>query len=306
MDQSGTIAYGPAALLPRMRAERLRCALQDRVIGLGLPGGGRLWRGILLSAGNGAAEIGDDVLVLSGPCLAWLPWNEGRVLRIGAGSVGYQLVVDNEVLAGAIGNDPEATNFRYVADRRMVASLQGEDETSGDAQAAFDLIVRELGRPRNGSWTMVQAQVRSLLVLLWRLSGIEDVAVRSAGEASRILQRFRQLLEMHFQDRWTIRSYAEAIGISHDRLHDICRRELGRSPLQLVHERTVHEAKMRLERSILTVEQISISLGFRDVGHFSRFFKAKTGLPPGAYRAKVAAAPIGSGDGVRTTYADWP
>ena len=57
---------------------------------------------------------------------------------------------------------------------------------------------------------------------------------------------------------------------------------------------------------MLTVEQVAGSLGFRDVGHFSRFFKAKVGLPPAAYREKVALS-VKHGYEVReTNYADWP
>lgn len=275
-------------------------------MGLGAPGGERLWRGILLNSGAASVEIGEEVLPLSSPCLAWIPWRPGRTLRIRAGAVGYQLAVGQEVLVDAIGSNPESANFRYIVERRLIANLQGEPEAAADAEAAFDLIVRELNRPRSGSWTMVQAQVRTLLVFLWRLSGIEEVAARSHGEPSRILQRFRQLLEMHFQDRWTVGAYAEAIGVSHDRLHDICRRDLGRPPLQLIHERLAHEARLRLERSILTVEQIAVSLGFRDVGHFSRFFKAKVGLPPAAYRDRIAQSQRTGLHPADSTYADWP
>ena len=75
------------------------------------------------------------------------------------------------------------------------------------------LVVRELYRPRNGSWTMVQAQVRAVLVIVWRLSGVEEFAVKAQGEASRILQRFRQLVEMHFRDRWPVRAYAGFHGL---------------------------------------------------------------------------------------------
>lgn len=275
-------------------------------MGLGLQGDARLWRGILLTSGSGTVEINGEPLPLQSPCLAWIPWDSGHTLRIKAGAVGYQLVVGHDVLVDAIGNNPESASFRYVVDRRMMASLIEEAETAADAAAAFDIIVRELNRPRNGSWTMVQAQVRSILVLLWRLSGIEEVAVRSHGEPSRILQRFRQLLEMHFQDRWTVGAYAEAIGISPDRLHDICRRDLDRTPSQLVQERVIHEARLRLERSILTVEQVAVSLGFRDVGHFSRFFKSKVGQPPGAYRWQIAVSAKTGGDSHVSTYADWP
>ena len=90
------------------------------------------------------------------------------------------------------------------------------------------------------------------------------------------------------------------------RSHDLCRRELGKTPIQLVHERLLHEARLRLERSVLTVEQVAGSIGFRDVGHFSRFFKSKVGLPPAKYRETVARFVRDGGAVPASTYADWP
>lgn len=293
-------------MVPNVRAERIRCALRDRVLGLGADSSARHRRAVLLTSGSGTITTGNEVLALKAPCLAWVPWRPGRTLRVNAGGVGYHLAVGDEVLVDAIGTGSEAVDLRYLVDRRVIAGLEDEAAVIADCEHSFDLVVRELYRPRNGSWTMVQAQVRAVLVIVWRLSGVEEFAVKAQGEASRILQRFRQLVEMHFRDRWPVRAYAGAIGISHDRLHDICRRELDRTPSQLIHTRVVHEARLRLERSMLTVEQVAGSLGFRDVGHFSRFFKAKVGLPPAAYREKVALS-VKHGYEVReTNYADWP
>lgn len=292
--------------MPDMRAERVQCALQNRVLGFGSGIAGRHRRAILLTAGGGMLTTGDDEVTLVSPCLAWVPWRQGRQLTIFAGGVGYQFAVGDEILVDAIGTNPESVDLRYLADRRVIASLENEADMLADCENAFDVIVRELHRPRNGSWTMMLAQVRAVLVFAWRLSGVEEFALRAQGESSRILQRFRQLVEMHFRDRWTVGAYARAIGISHDRLHDICRRELDRTPIQLIHERAAHEARLRLERSALSVEQVAGSLGFRDVGHFSRFFKAKVGLPPAAYRQRVALSLKRGDRGPQSNYADWP
>lgn len=295
-----------SVISPHVSAERVACGLRDKVMNLASASGENHWRGILLTDGAGTIETGDEIIPIAAPCLAWIPWRPGRSLRINAGSVGYHISLGEEALAGVIGNNPESIDLRLLIDRRIIATIEAEPEMVGDAEHAFDLIVRELHRPRHGSRNMVQAQVRTILILLWRQSGIEEVAMRTKGEASRILQRFRQLLEMNFRDRWTVGAYAQALQISHDRLHDICRRELGKTPIQLIHERVIHEARMRLERSVLTVDQVAGSIGFRDVGQFSRFFKSKVGLPPAAYR-KASTNVMDSGvDISETSYADWP
>jgi AraC family transcriptional regulator, transcriptional activator of pobA len=260
----------------------------------------------LLTTGAGVIETADETIQLEAPCLAWLPWRPDRRIRIRAGGVGFHLSVGEEVVAGSIGTNPESVDLRILVDRRIIASLEDDADVIQDSAHAFDLVVRELHRPRNGSWNMVAAQIRTVMVLLWRLSGIEDVALRTQGEPSRILQHFRQLLETHFRERWPVGAYADALQISHDRLHDICRRELGKTPIQLIQERLLHEARLRLERSALTVQQVAASIGFRDVGHFSRFFRSKVGMPPGKFRKSFSLPTSINGEIPDTTYADWP
>ena len=47
---------------------------------------------------------------------------------------------------------------------------------------------------------------------------------------------------------------------------------------------------MALERSTLSIEQLSHSLGFRDPAHFSHFHKRMTGLAPGKFRKMLGSA----------------
>ena len=118
--------------------------------------------------------------------------------------------------------------------------------------------------------------------------------------------RFRHLVELHFREHWRIARYAEALGLSHDRLHDICVRTLKRPPLELVHDRLAHEACLQLVRSGLSIEQVAADLGFRTTANFSRFFRARTGNSPARYRASIARDRSEHEDQVMGSFADWP
>ncbi len=113
------------------------------------------------------------------------------------------------------------------------------------------------------------------------------------------------LLEANFKAQWPVARYATHIGISHDRLHSLCTRKLGRTPKALIAERVAREAALALERSTLSLEQLSFVLGFRDPAHFSHFFKRMTGVAPGAYRRTVRAG-TGNRPASPTNFADWP
>jgi AraC family transcriptional activator of pobA len=112
------------------------------------------------------------------------------------------------------------------------------------------------------------------------------------------------LVERHFRDRWTVARYAAALGVSRDRLGDICRRIRGRSPSDLIAARVAGEARLLLANSTNSVEQIAALLGFHGAANFNRFFRRATGEPPGRYRARQArGAP--DGPAPRRPY-EWP
>lgn len=291
---------------PVIRAEFMQCALQDRVFSLGMSPADRHWRGILMLSGRGTISDDDDELRLRAPCLMGLPWSASALLRIQAGGVGYQLAMDDLVITNAIGHNPDSADLRLLVGRRVLVPLENAPEVLANATHAFQQILRETRNPGIGSETMVEAQLRAVLVYLYRYSANDEAMSRSWGRAARILRHFRQLLEVHFHDRWSVARYGAEIGISADHLHEVCRRELGRTPSQLIRERVIHEACLRLERSSQTVEQIGGALGFRDVGHFSRYFRGSLGQPPGAYRRWFQKHGREGVDNPGSTFSDWP
>src|SRR5690606_10386307 len=115
---------------------------------------------------------------------------------------------------------------------------------------------------------LLSGLLRIMLVAMLRAAAGTDIPHVSIGEKSSLLRRFRQLVEMNFRSHWTVARYAEALGISTDRLHAICTTGIGKSPKALISERLALEAALRLERSSLTVQQLGHALGFNDPAHF--------------------------------------
>ncbi|MFC7705501.1 helix-turn-helix domain-containing protein [Plastorhodobacter daqingensis] len=287
-------------------AEVIQCGLQDRVLGGLVDLHVRSWWVILLDSGQAVITRENGSTPVTGPALLWLPWDRSQRIRAKAGTVGGHLVMGETALANAIGVKPEAADLRVLASRAI--HLQFEERTAlhRDFAACFDLILREAAGNAPGSATVIEAQVRVMLVMLWRHAARPDDLRQAKASTSLILQQFRQTLETHFRDRWTVARYADALNTSTDRLHDICQRTLGKPPLRLIHERLGYEAQVLLERSSMTLDQIAEFLGFRSAAHFSSFFKSLRGIPPGAWRRQTRSAGDKQGPRVRQSYADWP
>ncbi len=289
-----------------IHTERFECALRDRVFSLPPIRKKRSWVGIYFSSGSGLARSSAEELPFAANALIWAPWTSEMSLSISAGSVGQYFSVSEETLSSAIGHNAEASELRLLADRMISIEFSANDPASNQAEYAFQIIHRESQTHDTGAASMIEAQLRVLLVLLLRnMPKLEGVTGRFGRTAS-ILQRFRQLVEIHFRDHWAIGAYASEIGISSDRLHDLCTRNLDKTPSQLVHERIVHEACRMLNSTTLSVDQLSGVLGFSDPTYFSRFFKAKVGLPPASFRRNNLRRKSRSDSEPLTYFADWP
>lgn len=237
------------------------------------------------------------------PCLAFLPGSGQTKLLIEAGSnasliglaredIEERIPVNGELLGSLLSGEPRAilVERRHMA--RLAPLLAGlareRDEEAGDARVA------------------AEAFLTLILIETCRLALPDHSRPAEEPGSTNLLFRFRQLVERHFRSQRSIAAYAGDLGITPDRLHDICRRTTGRAPLQLVHERLTREAALQLERSARTVQEIAETLGFRDATYFSHFFKRQTGLPPAAFRQRARMSGNEQRAAVAATYADWP
>ncbi|MBB3660590.1 AraC-like DNA-binding protein [Rhizobium sp. BK650] len=258
--------------------------------------------------GEGRAELhfdGGEDLPLSGPLLAFVPPQARCDLSIAAGAAAHLVGASPQIMVDAVGDKVESYSLRiFTEQRKLVAS--SDPVLVAEIGPLISGFVRELDDPARASWMVASAYMRLILMTLWRGADGERREQRGQGETGSILQRYRQLVEAGFRQHRSISDYAAELGVTADRLHSICQRTLGRSPIQLLHERVVQEAKLRLERSARNIQEISDSLGFRDPTYFSHFFKRKTGLCPAGYR-EIARASAGSENSMLSSgYADWP
>lgn len=100
------------------------------------------------------------------------------------------------------------------------------------------------------------------------------------------LFRFRQLVEERYRQDWNAEPYADAMGLTVQRLNRYCRLFIGRTAPQAVRERLIIEARRLLAFSGLSVSQVAYELGFEDPAYFSRVFRKETGEAPADFRAR--------------------
>lgn len=269
-------------------------------------GGVPLTRAIHLASGRGVLQhAGGEALLRAGD-IAWLPAGQARSLRVEAGSSGINVGVSDALLASAMGDRPDAAPLRAVGARRVLLSAP-EAGPRDELLRSLDAMAAEARHDDGGSRPYLAAHLTLVLVMLWRLSSRETIEPLAAlGRGPERLLRFRHLVEAQFRSHWPLARYAAELGVSADRLHDLCMRTLERTPLALVHQRLVREACSLLAGTDLPVERLAADLGFGSASHFSRFFKRWTGSPPRAWRAQARAQAASGRPMAPGSYADWP
>ena len=120
---------------------------------------------------------------------------------------------------------------------------------------------------------------------------IQRNGIRDKGEplcitnqANRTFVKFRQLLELNYRHNHTVKEYASMLNISSKTLTNSVAESSSFTPLKLINERLVLEAKRQLLYSALTSKEIAFRLGFEDPSYFVKFFKRQTGYLPTSFR----------------------
>jgi len=99
-------------------------------------------------------------------------------------------------------------------------------------------------------------------------------------EGQHTVTRFLALLTAHSHTRKKVAEYCSMLGISTDKLNQACRKALGKTALELIHEELMLEIRRLLLLSELSLKEIAYELNFDSQANFSGFIKTQTGHTP--------------------------
>ncbi len=152
------------------------------------------------------------------------------------------------------------------------------------------LLVNEMNREYSltGAFAhkdYMQYLVRLFLIRVQRSGERQELPkLYVSSIANRTFVRFRQLLEQNFRRIHTVKEYADMLSISSRTLTKYVSESAHTSPLRIINDRIVLEAKRQLQHTALSIKEIGFSLGFEDPSYFVKFFKRMTGSMPGEFR----------------------
>lgn len=97
---------------------------------------------------------------------------------------------------------------------------------------------------------------------------------------------FVDLVEKNFAQHHSVKFYTETMRISQTTLAAHTQQYAKTSPLKLINDRIILEAKRMIRYSDLRIKEIAFELGFKDDSYFIKLFKRNVGMSPVEFREK--------------------
>lgn len=101
------------------------------------------------------------------------------------------------------------------------------------------------------------------------------------------ISEFKKLINKEYLNHYPSKKYAELLNITPNYLNALCKKETGKTAIQLIHERLLLEIKRLLYCTSLSAKEICFQLNFHDVANFNKFFKKNLLTTPLKYREQL-------------------
>lgn len=152
-----------------------------------------------------------------------------------------------------------------------------------------EVFLDELNTKDNIQAEMLRMLMARFIIKCTRLLKNQEGVIETPKSSKvDLLRSFNLLVEEHFKTEHSVAFYADKLFKSPKTLSNSFAK-LNRSPLQIIHQRIILEAKRLLTYSNLSAKEIAFEVGFEDASHLSRLFKKHTKLSPSEFKKSLKA-----------------
>ncbi len=237
---------------------------------------------VLVRSGSGVMVADERRLEFGNHCVLIVPVHVVHGFKYAEDSDGWVLTVAQSHQRTLATRAPE---FDAIWKTSRVLDLAEAPKSFNIMNEALLQLDRELDEGAAGAVVAAEAYLTTILVTLLREIGSrQDAADPAPRGHGAIVAQFKDLIERRYREGWPLQRFADELNVSYAALRSACMNVVGETPISLVHDRIIVEAKRNLIYSDMSIAQIAYWLGFEDPSYFSRFFTKQTGNRPAAFR----------------------
>lgn len=145
-------------------------------------------------------------------------------------------------------------------------------------------LVAEADRRNPGGLPFVEALVTALSLQLTQHAGLRTPAPQPArgGLSPLARRRVLELIDARVEDGVSIAELAREAGLSPTHFTRAFRQSMGRPPYQYILAARLERARRLLDAPGSSISDVALGTGFADQAHFTRLFRRRFGVTPGA------------------------
>lgn len=156
-----------------------------------------------------------------------------------------------------------------------------DEEHIEKMQRLLELFIEEYESEEDIKGEMLRMLLVRLIIQTTRLAKKQYLGTADIVEEKfNLLRQYNVLVEIHFRKERQVQFYAGLLNKSPKTISNIFSLYSKKTPLQIIQERVITEAKRLFYYTDKSVKEIADDLGFEDVAHFSKFFKNCTSQNP--------------------------
>ena len=145
----------------------------------------------------------------------------------------------------------------------------------------LQIFVEEFESEDNVQGDMLRMLLVRLIIKLTRIAKKQYIEKDPINEKQfNIIRQYNLLVELNFKKEHQVKFYAEQLNKSPKTISNIFSMYSKKSPINIIHDRIITEAKRLVYYTDKSIKEISVELGFEDAAHFSKFFKNYTSVSP--------------------------
>jgi len=168
--------------------------------------------------------------------------------------------------------------------------LRTSPEEASNNIHLIDIFRDEMSQKESTQGDMLKLLLKRLIIKCVRLGKRQLFLEETpAAEETDLIRKFQALVEKHFREKHKVGDYAELMFKSPKTLSNTFKKLRNQSPLYMIQERIILEAKRQLYYTDKPIKEITYELGFSEPAQFSRLFKNNTGLSPSDFQKQVVA-----------------
>lgn len=182
-------------------------------------------------------------------------------------------------------NDSEVScNGLLFFGSNVSPTLTLDDEETERLRTLFQVLEEEFDTNDTGQEEMLRILLKRFIIRCTRLANRQLVKNGNKQSEIDLVRHFNVLVEEHFKEKKSVSEYAEMLYKSPKTIANVFSKNSDLTPLEVIHERVIIEAKRMLLYTDKTSKEIGFDLGYSDPAQFSKLFKKQTGLTTGEFR----------------------